>query len=402
MEGLSNDPLEGGVALFSANQDLLRGAWTRIPAADIDEAIGRLQGEGRLPRPLSVHLDVTFRCTARCTHCAQWTWRSRPELDLERIDVLVTMLSHWGVRTVTLGGGNPLLHPHLDRIVRPLHRSGVRIGLITEGGVALSAQTRRMIDECVSWIRFSMDGSSADVHDRIRGNPGLFERTTSEIRALRAFAPAASVGLNFVVQRRNMHQLPQMIELANDLKVDVLQLKLPHGEDPRHRYVPTAAEWTTIHDTVAELAARPVGRVRTNLDQFAMMLASFDRTDVSTGRPVRRHYSTDGVHCFVPLFFLVIDARGDVYPCNYLQADTRAESDGAWQSRTAYLAGNVFDDGDQVLDRLGQLFRTIVHDLPASGHPECGSCTRFFQLNTALTLGRLERTDANPAAPPFL
>ncbi|MFB6392789.1 radical SAM/SPASM domain-containing protein [Polymorphospora lycopeni] len=390
------------MAPLPANQDLLRGAGGGIPAEAVDAGLRWLRAGGPAPRPLSVHLDVTLRCAARCTHCAQWTWKERPDLDPARIDLLIATLQRWRVRTVTLGGGNPLLHPHLDRIAYGLRAAGIRVGLISEGGVPITPQTVRLVDECLSWIRFSIDGASREVHDRIRGVEGLFDTTTAGIRGLRAADTGAAVGVNFVVQRRNMHQIGPMVTLARQLDVDVLLFKLPHGSDPRRRYVPTAAEWSGIRDEVAGLAGALPDRPRTNLVRFAALLDELDATDVATGRPVRGHYLRHAARCFVPLFFLVIDPIGDVYPCDYLQADTRTETDDAWRSRPAYRAGNVFDDGDAVLDRLGDLLRATVHELPGAGHHECGTCTRFFQMNTALTAGRTGGPAPGGAAAPFL
>ncbi|MGC5022476.1 radical SAM protein [Micromonospora sp. DT47] len=399
---MADDPQETRMAPFSANQDLLRGTGGGIPAADVDSGMRWLRDGGPPPSPLSVHLDVTFRCTARCAHCAQWTWKERPDLEVARIDTLVETLGRWRVRTVTLGGGNPLLHPHLGRIAYRLRAAGIRVGLISEGGVEIAPETVRMVDECLSWIRFSIDGASREIHDRIRGTDGLFDTTTAGIRRLREAGINAPVGINFVVQRRNMHQIGPMVALAQQLDVDVLLFKLPHGSDPRNRYVPTAAEWAGIRDQVTELDRASPGRMRTNLSQFAAMLDELDPTDVAAGRPVRGHYAGRGARCFVPLFFLVIDAAGDVYPCDYLQADTRTEADASWRSRSAYCAGNVFDDGDAVLDRLSDLFRTTVHELPGSGHHECGSCTRFFQMNTALTAGHTDGRALGNGVAPFL
>ncbi len=86
--------------------------------------------------------------------------------------------------------------------------------------------------------------------------------------------------------------------------------------------------------------------------------------------------------------------------------------------RNAFCLGNILDDSEQVLDNLAELLRRRVHELPASGYDECGSCTRFCQLNTAMTqLGRhlqqkgmnardikeyLARAAAQGSEPPFL
>jgi len=372
---------------FPTGQDLIRGYGAHLSPSRLSTAMRWLRDGGPAPRPISVHVDLTFRCTARCVHCAQWTWRERPEMDLDKVDHLVKMLRRWDVSSVTVGGGNPLLHQHLNHFLRSLHESGISVGLITEGGVKLDPTLITALDENLSWIRFSLDGATAEVHDRIRGTSGLFDLTTDVIRDLCARKLQLKVAINCVIQRRNLHQLAEMVSLSRVLGVDVLMFKIPHGHDPRGRYVPSAEQWQQVREWVQnELIAGRSTKPSTNLATLSRLLNDdLELEDLAAGRPVRQYYIAQSARCFVPLFFLVIDADGNVFPCDYLQADTRPDSQEYHNMRSNFAVGNVFTHGDSVLDRLGTVFREQVHFLPGRGYEECGSCTRFFELNTFLS-----------------
>jgi MoaA/NifB/PqqE/SkfB family radical SAM enzyme len=382
---------------FLTGQDLIRGYGARLPPSRLSAAVRWLRDGGPVPRPISVHVDLTFRCTARCVHCAQWTWRERPEMDLDKLNHLVMMLRRWDVRSVTVGGGNPLLHEHLNYFLRSLRESGISIGLITEGGTTLNAALITALDEYLSWIRFSLDGATAEVHDRIRGRSGLFDLTTEAIRELCARKSQLEVAINCVIQRRNLHQLAEMVSLSRALGIDILMFKIPHGHDPRGRYVPNAEEWQRVREWVQnELIADQSAKPSTNLATLSRLLNDdLELTDLVAGRPVRQYYTARNASCFVPLFFLVIDAEGNVFPCDYLQADTRPDSREYHEMRSNFVVGNVFTHGDSVLDRLGTAFREKVHSLPGRGYEECGSCTRFFELNTFLSAFSAEQKEAN-------
>src|SRR5271155_5072610 len=76
----------------------------------------------RLGRPLrSLRLSVTDRCNLRCGYCMpqeEYVWLPREELlTFEEIASLVDAFSLNGVDDVHLTGGEPLLRPHLAKLV---------------------------------------------------------------------------------------------------------------------------------------------------------------------------------------------------------------------------------------------------------------------------------------------
>jgi MoaA/NifB/PqqE/SkfB family radical SAM enzyme len=54
--------------------------------------------------PLSVHLDVTYRCNERCVHC-YLDHDGRGEMTAAEIDALLPQLTEAGVFFLTLSGG---------------------------------------------------------------------------------------------------------------------------------------------------------------------------------------------------------------------------------------------------------------------------------------------------------
>ncbi len=370
--------------LLSRNQDLFRSSVEQIPIEAVRRADQWLKGAGPYPPPVSIHFNLTLRCTARCLQCLQWAWPSLPELDLEQVTRLISIFHDWGVRSLTLAGGNPLLHKRTIPILEAADQAGISTGIVTEG-LFMPEDLVCAIATRAAWIRFSLDGPSPDVHDDIRSAPGLFDTVIGSIRRLRARNRSFRIGLNCVVQRRNFRHLSEMISLARQVGVSTVLFKIAHGDDPTGRFLLTSEEWSQFTDWVRD-ESNDESSLQTNLYELRELVAAVVTPDDTVrGRPVRTFYTRHAIRCFVPLFFLTCDSEANAYPCDYLQADTRPWAGRYGTMREQFRLGNILQNPEWVLARLADLMKARIHGLPASGYDECGTCTRFCQLNAALT-----------------
>ena len=102
-------------------------------------AVGRKYRETRViakalksPRhPIIAHIIPIRRCNLSCTYCNEFDDFSAPSRrdDARRMDQLAAL----GTAIVTMSGGEPLLHPELDEIIRRMREHGMIAGLITNG-----------------------------------------------------------------------------------------------------------------------------------------------------------------------------------------------------------------------------------------------------------------------------
>ncbi len=82
--------------------------------------------------PVLAHLIPIRRCNLSCAYCNEYDAFSKPvptEVMLERVD----RLSRLGTTIITLSGGEPLLHPELETIIRRIRSHGNLAGMITNG-----------------------------------------------------------------------------------------------------------------------------------------------------------------------------------------------------------------------------------------------------------------------------
>src|SRR5581483_8702848 len=82
--------------------------------------------------PLLAHIIPMRRCNLACTYCNEFDDFSKP-VPLEEMYRRIDKLGALGTSVVTISGGEPLLHPQLDDVIRRIRSNGMVAGLITNG-----------------------------------------------------------------------------------------------------------------------------------------------------------------------------------------------------------------------------------------------------------------------------
>ncbi|MGW0574386.1 radical SAM protein [Streptomyces sp. NPDC002920] len=167
--------------------------------------------------PKDVIWDITYACPLRCTHCYSESGRRasrQPGSDemLRIADAIISLRP--GV--VSLAGGEPLLVKGIVDVADRLSRAGIQVVLYT-GGWTLGPGMVEHLAEVCHRVVVSLDGASPEVHDRIRGRAGSFERAihalslldgASRERRERGRSPI-QFGIDCVVVRSNFDQMDE-------------------------------------------------------------------------------------------------------------------------------------------------------------------------------------------------
>lgn len=107
------------------------------------------------------HLIPIRRCNLSCAYCNEYDDYSPPvptEALLRRVDLLRGL----GVEIVTISGGEPLLHPELDEIIRHVRRRGMIAGLITNGFLLTAERVERLNRAGLDHLQISIDNVVPD------------------------------------------------------------------------------------------------------------------------------------------------------------------------------------------------------------------------------------------------
>lgn len=112
-------------------------------------------------QPVNVHLIPIRRCNLSCTYCNEYDDYSKPVPTAEIVR-RVDRLAFVGTGIVTLSGGEPLLHPELDDIIRRIRRHGMIATLITNGYLLSRDRIKRLNRAGLDHLQISIDNVMPD------------------------------------------------------------------------------------------------------------------------------------------------------------------------------------------------------------------------------------------------
>ncbi len=111
--------------------------------------------------PLLAHIIPVRRCNLSCTYCNEFDDFSKP-VATEEMFRRVDKLGELGTAVITISGGEPLLHPELDDIIRRIRKNGMIAGLITNGYFLVPERIQRLNRAGLEWLQISIDNVTPD------------------------------------------------------------------------------------------------------------------------------------------------------------------------------------------------------------------------------------------------
>jgi MoaA/NifB/PqqE/SkfB family radical SAM enzyme len=111
--------------------------------------------------PLLAHIIPMRRCNLACKYCNEYDDVSSP-VPTEEMFRRIDRLSELGTSVITISGGEPLLHPDLDGIIRRIRHTGMIAGLITNGYLLTAERIQRLNQAGLEWLQISIDNVMPD------------------------------------------------------------------------------------------------------------------------------------------------------------------------------------------------------------------------------------------------
>ena len=166
--------------------------------------------------PLALIAELTHRCPLHCVYCSNpisLATRDR-ELGTEVWSRVLREAAELGVLQVDFTGGEPLARPDLVEIIRAARGAGLYVNLITSGIPLDEKRLAELVQAGLDHIQISFQGAREESSVEFAG-------TAAHARKLCAIEwikrQRIALTLNFVIHRRNLDQLEEMLTLTEQV-----------------------------------------------------------------------------------------------------------------------------------------------------------------------------------------
>ena len=297
--------------------------------------------------PAVVIWETTRACQLACRHCRASAIRHRnpEELSVEEVvKYILDPLAEGGSSVFVLTGGDPMERDDLAEVVSEAHLRGLHPSITPS---ATPQVTRRRLAELQSAglvsCAFSLDGSSAAIHDRFRGIPGTFDLTMEKIRDLHDLG--IPLQINTTLSTYNRDDLQLLAEKVEELKAfrwSVFFL-IPVGRAK-------ARDMLTPHDQEKVLEWLWNLQQTVSYEIKTTEAPEYRRIQKQAGLEILRPAIWDGNG------FMFVAHNGDIYPSGFLPK----------------AVGNVRRGSLMATYQNDPLFQSLRN--PAAFHGKCGYC----------------------------
>jgi len=252
--------------------------------------------------------ELTGKCNLNCLHCRSKEDK-REELSLAEIEEVAKQLRDFASPLIILSGGEPLLRCDIFKIIYLLSSYNFSIALATNGTLINREIAYKISKSKVKVVSVSLDGATAETHNKIRRNNRAFSLAISGINYLKE--AKVKVQINFTIMPDNIREVEEVLSLARNLGVSAVHffLLVPVG---RGR---TVAPITSFE--YEELLHRILKLKKTSGLQLRVTCApAFKRIEKEMGEEIE-NFTTEERGCSGGINVAFISATGELCPCGY-------------------------------------------------------------------------------------
>jgi len=120
-----------------------------------------LRGLASTRHPVLAHVIPMRRCNLACAYCNEYDKVSEP-VPLEEMRRRLDKLADLRTSIITISGGEPMMHPQLNDIIRHTRRRGMIAGLISNGYYMTPEGVKGLNEAGLQYLQISIDNVEPD------------------------------------------------------------------------------------------------------------------------------------------------------------------------------------------------------------------------------------------------
>ena len=318
----------------------------------IDEKVNGLHLHQPLTHLAKVYIEPTNACNLECRTCIRNIW-DEPigRMNSKTFDRIIEGLESFSPKpTVFFGGfGEPLFHPGIVDMVARVKALDATVELITNGTLLTQEMSNRLIESGLDMLWVSLDGATPESYADVRLGAALPEVLSNlkRFRDLRMEAQLLKpeIGIVFVAMKRNIHDLPSLLQIGSRLDVArfLVTNVLPYTEELRKEILYSRALMDMIYQP--PLLVPHVKLPKIDVDQIAWK--SLYEALCSEGQSVSVGDSILGEESdlcpFIKSGATAISWEGNLSPCLPLMHTYFSFLDERRRASRRHVVGNIVE-----------------------------------------------------------
>jgi len=167
--------------------------------------------------------ELTYACPLQCPYCSNPIdyAKYQSELDTEDWKRVLTQARKMGAVQLGFSGGEPLTRKDLPELVKHARDLGYYSNLITSGYGLTEEKIVQLKEAGLDHIQVSIQASSQELNDHIAGTASFQHKKEVAHLVKKHGYPMV---LCVVIHRENIHQMPEILAMAEELGADYLEL----------------------------------------------------------------------------------------------------------------------------------------------------------------------------------
>lgn len=179
--------------------------------------------DGEHKEDVIVSWIITHGCQERCAYCIS-PEKCKEITDYETHKAIQDQMIATGLTKNRYIGGEPLLIPHIGKLIREAKEAGLNTRLSTNG-IALTKEKLIELRDYLNSVAFPFESANDELNQSIRGTKNHREIVSSRIRMIHELAPHLGILVNTCVHKENIHELEELAYLLEDLGIDHWKLR---------------------------------------------------------------------------------------------------------------------------------------------------------------------------------
>jgi MoaA/NifB/PqqE/SkfB family radical SAM enzyme len=242
-----------------------------------------------------IDFSIGLACNLKCKHCfnTSFDWdRNRPMMEMEDYRRVVKEAMGLGCITFALQGGEPLLYPELEKIVKALRPRLNRVPISTNGILLTREKLISLKHAGVDTINISLDSGDPEEHDRFRGMTGAYHKAMKSLEE--AISMGFATSINMTISRKTLYSegFIKLLEFSHKKRIMINTL-----------FAAPAGNWKNSQKFL--LQPEDIEYYNTLKERYPFMT-----------RDIERNYGPDGCAAVREVFY--ITCYGDVLACPFI------------------------------------------------------------------------------------